>query len=317
MIRYTRIGERAWELLTKSTNNGRGGTCANQQSRTSLEALDFYQYQLDQWQRSIPEELHLNHAFADDTRSTLLLTVLHLRANQMRSVMIRPFLYADINIVVQLGKSHAAIDVASDTIQTIADLHARSDIYRWQQALFNYFLVSALGVVYALIVRETKRETSQFASDQLSHADFAKAKSGLLCGLYILQSLGASATYSRRLLEKLFPLVTQRKMSENHPAHGPESAHYGVGACFPAESAFDSTDHYHSLQMDPVFCGSNSSALDITLQPTTQTYPGLDPNIGNIFDTGEMYLADNVLLDTYFGQQYVNSFSDPTYIPPL
>jgi hypothetical protein len=319
MIRYTRIGEPAWESLTKSMNSRQGGSKTSQEFRTSLKDLEFHQFQLDQWQQSIPEELHFSHADINDTRSTLLLTVLRLRANQMRAVMIRPFLYAGPNITAQLGKSHAAVDVASDTIQIIADLHARSDIYRRQQALFNYFLVSALGVLYALIVRETRRETSSIASDRLSPADFAQAKSGLLCGLNTLQSLGSYTTYPRRLLDRLFPFVTRLKDFEYHTPHGPEPTDYGIEsvANFPAESTFNLLDQPNSLHMNPIFCSSNSSAIDRTSKSARQAYPGLDPDIANIFDTGEAYLADDVLLDTYFGQPFMNSFSDPTYIPPL
>ena len=298
-------------------NNRQGGSRTTQEFRTSLESLEFHQYQLDQWQRSIPDELQRSHADSTDTRSTLLFTVLHLRANQMRAFMIRPFLYAGTSIAAQLGKSSAAVDIAIDTIQTIADLHARSDFITRQQALFNYFLVSALGVLYALIIRETNRETSSVASDQLSPAGFAKAKSGLFCGLNILQSLGASATYPGRLWDKLFPFISQGKAFQNYD-YGPESADYlsESPTSFPAAPMYDSPNN-QSLLMNAVFPVSNSSVLDSRSQSTTQACLELDRNTVNLFESGEAYSADDVLLDTYFGQQFVNSFNDSTLAPPF
>jgi hypothetical protein len=59
----------------------------------------------------------------------------------MRAFLIHPFLYIGTSSTAQLGKSTAAVEIARDTIQTIASLHAQSDIYRRQQALFNYFFL--------------------------------------------------------------------------------------------------------------------------------------------------------------------------------
>ena len=317
MIRYTRIGERAWESLTETMSSKRGSSRTVREFRTSLESLEFHQYQLDQWQRSVLEELHLNHANLDDTRSTLLRTVLHLRANQMRSVMIRPFLYASTDIMVQQEKSDAAVDVAHDTIQTIADLHARSDMYRQQQALFNYFLVSALGVLYALIVREIKRDASLTTSVRLSLSSFAKAKSGFFGGLNVLQSLGASATYPRRLWNKLFPFIKQHEVLQNQDDRGLEPADCFVKSLpyFPNNSNCDSLGNYQNLQVDPALRVSHVSAMDSAPQPAIQVYPESDFNIWNIFDPGEPYSANDVLLDTHFEQQPMESFSDSTFAP--
>ena len=296
MIRYTRIGEHAWESLAKSINSRQDPT--PQELRTSLESLEFHQYQLDQWQQSIPDELKFNHADSADTKSTLLLTVLHLRANQMRAVMIRPFLFAGTETVAQLGKSIAAVDIANDTIQTITDLHARTDIYRRQQALFNYFMISALGVLYALIARDYKEETASLRSDRLSPDAFDKAKRGLLCGLYIVRSLGASATYPKRMWNKLFPSISTRNAFPIHGDDTAESVDYlSERSCsFPIAETFESRNQ-QSLPLDPLFPVSNWSAVDIPLQSSIQTYPNWDSDISNLLNGTESIPVGEVFFD--------------------
>jgi hypothetical protein len=320
MIRYVRIGEGAWESLTRSMSGRQGGARTAVEFRTTLETFEFHQYQLDQWQRSIPGELGFSHADPGDTRSTLLLTVLHLRANQLRAVMIRRFLYIGTDSTTQLGKSAAAVEIAIDTIRVIDDLHARSDIYRRQQALFNYFLISALGVLYALITRDSKRETSSMTSDRLSPAVFANAQSGLFRGLDILWSLGTSGTYPLRLWNKLFPSISQFKVSQNHDDYAPQPVEQLLEppATIPGAVSYNigSQDHHQSVPLDPIIPATSSAAIN-TSQPTTQIFSPVDTDIMNVFEPGELYTADDILFDRYFGGQFANCFNDTSFVPPF
>jgi len=317
MIRYIRIGERAWESLTRSMS---GGSHTHRDFPTTLETFEFHQYQLDQWQRSIPGELGFSHADPGDTRSTLLLTVLHLRANQLRSVMVRPFLYARTDSTTQPGKSAAAMEIAIDTIRTIGNLHAQTDIYRRQQALFIYFLVSALGVLYALITRDAKREAPSMTSDQLSPAAFANAQSGLIRGLEILWSLGTSCAYPRRLWNKLFPSISQFKAFQNHGDYAPQPVEQLLEPSALISGAVSDNiglqGHRHGISLDTIIPTTSSATINIS-QPNIQICTPLDSNIMNVFEPGEPYTADDVLFNRYFGGQFANCFNDTTFVPPF
>jgi hypothetical protein len=324
MIRYARIGEQAWESLTRSMSGRQGSTRPTQEFRSTLESLQFHQYQLDQWQRSIPAELQLNHddtSNTSETSSTLLLTVLHLRANQLRAVMIRPFIYVGTGSAAQLGKSAEAVEIAIDTIRTVADLHAHSNIYRRQQAIFNYFLVSALGVLYALITRDAEREASSMINDRLSPAAFADAQSGLLCGLDILQSLGTSAAYPQRLWNKLFPLVSKFKAFEDHSDYATEPVEqlFESSSQIPGVITYDTAPQGHlpGILLDPVIPTAIPSATIDRQQITTELSPSSDSNITNMFKPGDPYITDDILFDRYFGGQVINCFDDSTFIPPF
>jgi hypothetical protein len=43
------------------------------------------------------------------------------------------------------------VDIAQDTIQVLVHLHATTDIYKRQQNVFNYFLLSALAVIFLAV----------------------------------------------------------------------------------------------------------------------------------------------------------------------
>ncbi|KIM92691.1 hypothetical protein OIDMADRAFT_185063 [Oidiodendron maius Zn] len=299
MIRYSRIGEQAWESLISSVSDTLGGSRTSREFHTPHESLEFRQYQLDQWQRSIPEELQFSRADFTDIRITFLRTVLHLRSNQMRIFMIRHFIYLNTSSTTQLGNCTTAMEIARDTIQTIADLHARSNIYRRQQALFNHFLVSALGLLYVLITRDTEQESlSSSTRDRLPPHALDKACSGFFRGLGILRSLGTSASRPWRLFSRLFPTPSQLKVLQNydHYSYGPVDCVLESSSRFPSPDICTTSlqGHPQSLQLDPALAATSSSTFDITSPSLTQMFPDFDCDTMDMFDPGELYTAGDI-----------------------
>ncbi|CZR67535.1 uncharacterized protein PAC_17434 [Phialocephala subalpina] len=318
MIRYARIGDLAWNSLSRSISGRLVGSRTSHDFRTALESLEFHEYQLDQWQRSIPEELQFSHVDHADMKMTFLRTVLHLRANQMRIIMIRPFLYLDPSSDTQLGKSITAMEVAGDTIQIIADLHSRGDMYRRQQALFNHFLVSALGLLYVLIIRDTVKEPlSSITGDRLSPHALAKAYSSLFCGLDVLRSLGTFATAPRRLWNKLFPIISRLKLLENHSNDSGTPVEYLSGPSLRPAAAYtcytNSQGHSYSPPLDPALTTISSSTLDIASQSVPQALPDFDYDIMNIFELEEAYAEDDIYMDKDFGHHFIAPSNECTF----
>lgn len=160
MVRYAHIGSRVW----KSVAN------ADTTTPISKEDIGYLDYQILQWLRSIPDSLkydhpnNLNSAVGrqqqhPSTQNDMSLTrgmrrlpvVLYLRANVMRILIYRPVLHTSASILENLPYAQAVVDVAKDTIQVLIHVNQTSELYRTQQVLFNYFLISALAVLFLAV----------------------------------------------------------------------------------------------------------------------------------------------------------------------
>lgn len=144
MIAYGHIGSKVW----KATSN------SNQLAKK--EKILFLDFQVQAWQNSFPPELQLNPG--DDqmleghsrTRNRLRV-LLYIRANQMRLLLFRRALLTSKTLTADLSGAERVVDVAKDNIRVIHKLNQVSDIYSSQQACFNYFLVSALAVLFLAV----------------------------------------------------------------------------------------------------------------------------------------------------------------------
>lgn len=117
----------------------------------NMEEVGFIDYQILQWQKSIPPELQLPTANSQPatTRAIQRLQILlYLRANQMRILVYRPVLHSANSIQENLTYAGIVVELARDTIRALTHLNQTTDIYRAQQVCFNYFLISALAVIF-------------------------------------------------------------------------------------------------------------------------------------------------------------------------
>jgi hypothetical protein len=143
MIAYSRIGSKVWKSVCSfpSTPN----------ASLNIEEIGYLDYQILQWQKSIPSELQLPTASSPQTSSRAihrLQILLYLRANQMRILIYRPVLHSASSIQVNLNYAETVVELAKDTVRALTHLNHTSDIYRAQQVCFNYFLISALAVIF-------------------------------------------------------------------------------------------------------------------------------------------------------------------------
>lgn len=148
MISYSRISSNVW----CSVSNIQGS-----RSDIKKDTIGYLDYQILQWQKSIPEALKF-HPSASATEMTVLnrgqlrlQMLLYLRTNQMRILIYRPVLHSATSIMENRHYAQAVVEVAKDTIRVLTRLNHTSDIYRAQQSCFNYFLVSALAVLFLAV----------------------------------------------------------------------------------------------------------------------------------------------------------------------
>jgi hypothetical protein len=142
MIAYSRIGSKVWRSI-----------CSFSPAPTSLNAedVDYLDYQILQWQKSIPSELQLPTASSPQAASRTvhrLQILIYLRANQMRILIYRPVLHTASSIQENISYATRVVELAKDTIRVLTHLNQTTDIYRAQQVCFNYFLISALAVIF-------------------------------------------------------------------------------------------------------------------------------------------------------------------------
>ncbi|TVY35865.1 putative transcriptional regulatory protein [Lachnellula occidentalis] len=143
MIAYSRIGSKVWRSVCSFS--------PTPSPPLNVEEIGYLDYQILQWQKSIPPELQLPTTSSPQTSSRAihrLQIILYLRANQMRILIYRPVLHTASSIQENLAYAHTVVELAKDTIRALTHLNQTTDIYRCQQVCFNYFLTSAIGVIF-------------------------------------------------------------------------------------------------------------------------------------------------------------------------
>jgi hypothetical protein len=182
MISYSIIGSKVWKSVADVTF----------QDKINKEDISFLDFQVLNWHRSIPDSLKFVHP--DSGRQVdpparvvhRLQVVLYLRANQMRILIYRPVLHTATTIMENLEFAHVVVKVAKDTIRILTYINQTSDIYISQQTMFNYFLISALAVLF-LAVAHAPAEFSQTCRDEFYMA------------LELVRALSSHSHVSKRL----------------------------------------------------------------------------------------------------------------------
>ncbi|CAG8403070.1 unnamed protein product [Penicillium salamii] len=210
MIRYSRIAAKVWKFISAFNNT-------NEIRKDEMNYLD---WQVLRWANAIPDPLRLETSktmepgtSTDESRSLRRLrALLYLRANQLRMLIHRPVLHTAAHIMRYPGESETVVELAKDTIRFITRLNDTSDIYQLQQVAFNWFLVSALAVLFLAVAQAP----TQFSGS---------CKEEFFWALELVKGFSAQSYISRRLwksirsLRKLGPqlgLGAQKKRLDDH-----------------------------------------------------------------------------------------------------
>jgi hypothetical protein len=182
MISYSIIGSKVWKSVADVAS----------QEKINKEDISFLDFQVLNWHRSIPESLKFIHPESGRQLDLparaihRLQVVLYLRANQMRILIYRPVLHTATTIMENLEFAHVVVKVAKDTIRILTYINQTSDYYKCQQTMFNYFLISALAVLF-LAVAHAPAEFSQPSRDEFYMA------------LELVRGLSSNSYVSKRL----------------------------------------------------------------------------------------------------------------------
>ena len=227
MISYSAIGSKVWKSVA-STSPGNSPS----DLKISKEEISFLDFQVLNWHRSIPSPLKYTHPDSAPASHpppapprTLhrLQILLYLRANQMRILIYRPVLHTATTILSHLDSAHTVVKVAKDTIRILTHLNHTSDIYRTQQTIFNYFLISALAVLFLAVAH--------------APADFsATCRDEFYMALDLVRGLSSDSHVSKRLWR------TVRMLKEVGPRLG--LASHEPRAAAAANDDDDDHDHH-------------------------------------------------------------------------
>lgn len=166
MVAYSTIGSKVWQTVVNVDSESPA-------SKSSREQMSYVDYKIKQWYEDLPLNLKYVHPQSDEAAKQRVLhpndpeainanggramhrlrIVLYLRLNQMRILIFRPVLNSATSIAANENGATAqtVVDIAKDTIIVLTHVNQTSNIYRAQQMQFNYFLVSALAVLFLAV----------------------------------------------------------------------------------------------------------------------------------------------------------------------
>ncbi|KAK6221796.1 fungal specific transcription factor [Colletotrichum tabaci] len=148
LIDYGRLCSKAWDALPPF------GAPTQSIPKDTVAFLDFT---AQSWLNSIPPDLQLRHPQHGGISTTQsravrrLRALLYLRGNHIRTMIHRHHVISSASIEADIEKARLVVDIAIDSISVLVHLSETSNIYERQQSAFNYFLLSALAVIFLAV----------------------------------------------------------------------------------------------------------------------------------------------------------------------
>ncbi|PWY92307.1 hypothetical protein BO70DRAFT_357426 [Aspergillus heteromorphus CBS 117.55] len=220
MIRYSRIAAKVWKFITAFNNT-------NEIKKDEMNYLD---WQVQRWTSDIPDVLRLESRSVEPAPRSLrrLRALLYLRAIQLRMLIHRPVLHSAGHIARYPSDSQTVVDLAKEAIRFITRLNETTDIYRLQQITFNWFLVSAVAVVFLAVTQAPGPFSTQCKEEFYMALELIK---GFSTRSYISLRLWKSI----RSLRQLGPQLMHRQPEPEHVSVPTESDTV-TGIVDPAQS---------------------------------------------------------------------------------
>ena len=162
MIQYANIGAQTCDALLEEMDAGQAGV-TNQ-----LDTYSLFQYRLGEWRKRITTDF--KYAYKDQKTEIWnhrLQALLFLRANHLQILVARCLLYHNrlTRALLPDIKTHS-VDMAADTVRILAHLGSSTTAPRINQAHYNYFLITALGVLLLVIIQESSNRLQQAPSQK-------------------------------------------------------------------------------------------------------------------------------------------------------
>ncbi|WQF85699.1 hypothetical protein CDEST_10713 [Colletotrichum destructivum] len=284
LIDYGRLCSKAWDALPPF------GAPTQSIPKDTVAFLDFT---AQSWLNSIPPDLQLRHPRHGGISTTQsravrrLRALLYLRGNHIRTMIHRHHVISSASIEADIGKARLVVDIAIDSISVLVHLSETSNIYERQQSAFNYFLLSALAIIFLAVCHGSRI----FAEP---------CRESFLVAVELVKGFSRQGTSSRRLwksIRGLLPLAQRIGLRDDlNSAQGVD-----LNSRVPRH---DSTDSSYVLDMvveerqsgQPVVMGPDLSHLP-PAQPTS-----LNADFGTAAPDAFALSNDLMFLFDAFGQ---------------
>lgn len=130
------------------------------------DLLDVTNIQIDQWKERYLTGLSFVHPKdrVANSRPKSLPTLLYLRANQLRSLVVTSYYLSCSRLIGKKRMAQSGTEIACDTITVLWDLHKTTDIYHKQHPFFQHFLASSVALLFLVIMHESDSEEYSITS---------------------------------------------------------------------------------------------------------------------------------------------------------
>lgn len=121
------------------------------------DKVQYLEYLVQVWLSSIPSNLQFRHPRLglappnQPRRLHRLRTLLYIRGNHMRTLIYRHHVLSTSSVAADMESAWLVVNIAKDSIDALVHLASTTDIYIRQQAVFNYFLLSALAIIFVAV----------------------------------------------------------------------------------------------------------------------------------------------------------------------
>lgn len=151
MMRFTLISHKFNEPISKVARG----------EAIDEDDIEMVNFQIEQWRKRAVEARGYVHPtkWTDDSsqpKPPPWMTILYLRANAVRGILLRPFFIAGVDSQTVAEKIKPALDIVSDSLTVLSILDSSTNVFSEQHPNFQHFVVSTCALLF-LVVLYTKK----------------------------------------------------------------------------------------------------------------------------------------------------------------
>ncbi|KAF4506527.1 hypothetical protein G6O67_006603 [Ophiocordyceps sinensis] len=294
MVGYGRLCSKLWDAIPPL---GSPSQCIPEET---VHALDL---STQDWLESIPPHLRLRHprlGLAARTQPRVLhrlRALLYLRGNHTRISVYQHYLFSTTSITANLPSAWLVVNIALDSVQILVHLNATTDIYSRQQNAFNYFLLSAMAVIFLAVCHAPNIFTEP-------------CRKGFLDAVHLVRAFSRHSVVSRRLWKSIRGLLPRLRSLGLQSSDGSCASNDGARGSPEPSSESPGVSEFPEALQHPLRADHDGGLWD-----AADVVPETDA--GN--SVPDMFQMRNDLLDIFDalgqGQHYPGEFGAHFYGP--
>ncbi|KAF5677480.1 fungal specific transcription factor factor [Fusarium circinatum] len=248
----------------------------------SSSTQDYLQFRVLQWQQNLPRRLRFTgiedkfDAAVEKRGDYKLRLMLYLRANQMRTIILRKAASRFGSHNIDTSNFQVMIQVARDSIQVLARLARETDIYHAQHKTFNHFLETALSSLLLVTCYANPDQSKSCLPD-------------VVTATQLIHRLARESLITRRLRDKLQTIreATDELRSQRYTGSGAFGPVPGIGSMrADQDPGFSEAAHATNLIGDPMLLNGLATTANIPIglfdvDPADNTWTDTDPSMFN------------------------------------